>query len=364
MSLRVAVIGCGAIARRAHLPGFSPAGSPEADLADKRYRYGGCEDTRIVAVVDIDRAKAEAAARDFKVPECSTDWKAVVSSKDVDIVSIAAPNYLHAEVAIQAMKNGKHVLVEKPMAINLAEADQMVQLSKKAGVLLMCEQTMRFSGENAVAKDLVARGLIGKIRSFRSRHSHAGPHLWSPSSTWFFDPLLAGGGTIIDLGVHNIDFLRWLVGEEVVETAAFATQEESHGQLTDRTAVATLRFRNGTIGVAEMSWNTDPSDNSTILYGERGNLYIGKRSPTLYVEYPERENMGFNFDLPAGIMENARFIPAVTSKFHMGGAFRHFASCIKNGTAPAVPCEDSRNTVAVILAILESAKTGKFVQLK
>lgn len=362
MNLRVAIIGCGAIARRAHLPGFSKPGSAEAGLSASGYQFDGCEDTKIVAVVDTDRQKAEAASRDFNVPEVSQNWSKVVSGKEVDAVSIALPNYLHAAVAIEAMRRGKHVLVEKPMAISVEDADRMVAESKKAGVVLMAEQTMRFQPANNVAKELVAKGVIGEVRTFRSRHSHPGPQNWSAGSDWFFDPQQAGGGTIVDLGVHNIDFIRWLIGAEVVEVAAFASSRGSQGKEIDYDAASVLRFVNGTLGVAEMSWTTQPGDNSTILYGEKGNLVISKRAPHLYVDFPEKEPLIFNLSLPAGTIENARFIPAIPSSPSFGGPFRHFVNCIKRGTAPVVSCEDSRQTVSVILAILESARSRTFVR--
>lgn len=361
-AIRVGVIGAGAIAVRAHIPGLSPEGSPEAALAVGSYQYGGCADSRVIAVADIDGEKAADVAARFRIPNVYENWRELIANPEIDAVTVATPNYLHAEMAIEAAKAGKHVLVEKPMALTVADADAMLAAAKAAGVVLMVEQTERFSPSHEVARDMLAKGCLGKIGSIRTRSSHSGPEYWSPGSAWFFDEKQAGFGAMADLGIHKLDLIRWLVGDEVVDVAAFANtqfKQEKGCQVEDH-AVAVLRFSKGTLGILEAVWGTEPPEGRTFIYGSEGNMTLDGPDP-LVVEFPARQALNFNLDLPRGKRSNCTLYPNIPAMGVLGGPFRHFVDCIRTGGVCRSGGIEGRNSLAVVLAALESARTRRFV---
>lgn len=362
--IKIGVVGCGAIARRAHLPGFSPVGSPQAGLAYGGFKYGGNKESVVQAVCDQNRDKAVEAAKIFGVEKIYTDWHELVKNPDIDAISICTPNYLHAPIAIEAAKNGKHVLVEKPMATTMSDAQTMVAAAQSAGVVLMVEQTERFNPVNEIARDVIHQGDLGKIFQVRTRSSHSGPDNWSPGSDWFFNKECAGFGSMADLGIHKLDLIRWLLGEEIVQVAGFTgTLAKPNCEVEDN-AVGVLRFKSGAMGVLESSWTTSPGEGSTSIYGSEGNIKMGAVADVpMAIEFSPKREVGFSLSLPSGRIEKCRLVPNIPAASRSGGPFNHFVDCIKTGAAPISSGSDNLKSLEVILAILESSATGKVINL-
>lgn len=360
--IKIGVIGAGAIAQRAHIPGLSPERSRYASMAAGPYQYGGCSDSQVIAVSDIDKLKADNVATKFGIPNVYYDWRDLIANKDIQAVTIALPNYLHAEVAIAATNAGKHVLVEKPMATSLDEADRMIASAEEAGVVLMVEQTERFIPTHEVAKEIITTGQIGKIGFVRTRSSHQGPEVWSPGSGWFFKKDEASYGTMFDLGIHKLDLVRWLIDDEIEEVCAFSTTLFKQQCEVEDQAAAILRFSKGALCVLETAWTTNPPENATYIYGSEGNLKFGGRMP-LTIEFPTRNPLNFNFTLPKGSISNATLKPLIPNESKVGGPFRNFIKSIKTGSKPLVDGHEGRASLAVILAALKSADLHQFVKL-
>ena len=342
MPVRVALIGCGKITERLALP-----------------QLARCSGAEVAALVDITRPKAERVAAQFGISSCPiwTDWKSMLREAEVDAVAVNLPNALHAEVTIAALRAGKHVLVEKPIALTLAEADAMVEASRSHKRLLMVEQTQRFDPAHEVAHELLRGGSLGAVTQLRGRIGHAGPEYWAGSqASWLIDPRQSGGGALVDVGIHIVDLLRWLSGREVRRICCQAKTLQKRVPVEDNASVL-LEFTDGTLGSFEVSWTTRPYEVATCFYGERGTLRtsIGSTAPVA-VRYADLDG---DPNQPLG--NDAH--PPVPSSSRRGGAYAHFVECITTGTEPLVSGEEGRATLEVILGAYESAKTGGWVTL-
>ena len=333
--VRVAVIGCGLIAQRAHLPSYAAA--PEAELA---------------AVVSRHRTTAEAVAAQFGHPRVLDSWQQAVVDPDIDAIDICTPNALHAEIAIAAAQSGKHVLVEKPMATSLAGADAMIAAARQAGVVFAVAHNLRFVPIYAAMQGLLANGALGRIFSARGIFMHAGPdEFWGATSDWFWQEGQAGGGSLLDMGIHMIDLLRWMVGLPVVEVAAM-TARVLKPTFADDNAMVLMRFQDDILASVQSSWSARPvPDRQIAIHGELGNLMMGRSSD---------EPLVLNLQDGAGARKIAPPI-ATTSEFV--DPFVNFARAIQGAVRPLVTGEDGRASLAIALAAYASAMSGRTVRV-
>jgi predicted dehydrogenase len=341
MSIRLAIIGCGKITQRLALP-----------------QLAACPDASIGALVDVNRGAAAAVAKTFGIDRrlIWTDWRRMLRQADVDAVAVCLPNDLHAEVTVAALKAGKHVLVEKPMALTLAEADRMIAASRTHRRVLMVEQTLRFEPAHEVAYALLRRGAIGPITQVRGRLGHAGPEYWSRTSSWFTQSARAGGGALMDVGIHILDLLRWLSGKEVARICCQVNTLRKRTRVEDN-ASALLEWTDGALGSFEVSWTTRPYAVTTEWYGARGTLRtrLGAAHPVT-VEWGQASG--------APRTASARdAAPAVPARSRRGGAYAEFLRCIRTGRHPLIDGPEGRHSLEVILAAYASARTGRWVTL-
>jgi predicted dehydrogenase len=203
------------------------------------------------------------------IPRVTTDWRALAADAEVDAVVVATPNALHAPQAIAFLEAGKHVLVEKPMAPTVAEADAMVAAARGSGAFLMVAHCWRFHPDVQALRARVEAGDLGQIVKTRGYGVHA---RWGPSG-WFTDPALAGGGALLDMGVHAIDTARYLLGdpEPVRVSAAVGTRYGDYA--VDDDAVLLITWSNRTNSVVESGWwqpQAGGLEADTELYGTAG----------------------------------------------------------------------------------------------
>lgn len=326
--IRIAIVGCGSIARRAHAPAFVK--SENADL---------------VAFVSRTRASAEAAAS-----ECGgyapvyDDWREVVALEDLDAVDICSPNVFHAEQTIAAAKARKHVLVEKPIASSLDEADAMIEAATAAGVVLQVAHNLRYVPAVLAARDVVRTGKLGNIVGLRAAFGHAGPRAWAPDSTWFFDRDLSGGGALIDLGIHIIDVVQFVTGLEGREVVAMTYGDEP----CEDAAHLVVRYSNGAVGTINASWVARPApDMSLTIFGAEGTLHFDVRSP-------------MTFRSATGEKEHIE-PPEVTAN-----PFDDFARVLsgKESLGPVASGEEGRAALAIVDAAYRSARDGRTAEVR
>jgi len=334
MSVSIALIGCGAVAERMHLP-----------------EYAQSQDAQIVACVDVVEEKAQHLAELAGGAEVYTDYHDALALEDVQAADICLPNYLHAPVAIAAAEAGKHILCEKPMTLSMADARAMLDAAEKAGVTLMIRQSTRFAPPYGKVKQVVDSGVLGKLNTLRGVHCHAGPEFWTPNYQWFLTKA-QGGGAALDMGIHICDFILWLVGKEVVEVTGFVGTLEKDIEVDDN-LIALMRFDDGTFAFFQASWTVKPmGDSSLTIHGERGVLRL-RRDPKHPIVLELQTEEGFP-DLQ---------YPEIPFPGLWGTACGHFVECLAQGKKPMVTGEDGKRALEVVLATIRSSETGQTIRL-
>jgi UDP-N-acetylglucosamine 3-dehydrogenase len=262
--LRLGLVGVGPVVERYHLRAVR-----------------GVPEVQPVAVVDINEERVCQFALQQGFPLATTRLQDLFGK--VDLAIVALPNGLHASVACELLSSGIHVLCEKPMARNVPECQAMIEAAQDGGVLLCIGHNRRFRNNVTLAKRLIEKGILGEVT--RIEAEEGSPADW-PRSPAYFDPTQAGGGALIDVGIHSIDLIRWLVGE-------FGKIEyRGNGTATTVESEAELRFRmtNGAQGklLASRTWDLQQHIRIT---GSEGYLDIGLWSDNLRM----RSNKGKAF---------------------------------------------------------------------
>jgi myo-inositol 2-dehydrogenase / D-chiro-inositol 1-dehydrogenase len=317
-----------------------------------------CAEAEIVAVCSPNKSHAEAFAARWKIANVSTDYRRLLDREDLDAVVIGIPNDLHRQVVIAAADAGKHVILEKPMAHTLDDADAMLKACRKRKVMLGYAETICFSPKYGRAKKLVEEGAIGKLYMVKQGEKHSGPH-----SDWFYDVERSGGGAIMDMGCHGIEWARWMYGKPKIKSVTAHCQRVLHTKRTcaEDNSVIILEFEGGGIAVIEDSWAKHGGmDDRVELYGIEGvvlcNLLRGSSMETYstngygYAVEKAGETRGWTF--------------TVFEETHIYGfphEMRHFLNAIRTGQPPSESGEDGRTTLEIIYAAYESAATGRRV---
>jgi predicted dehydrogenase len=294
----VAIIGCGRIGER------------EAEAV------GSIADLKLVAVSDIGPAFRDKAVRMGSKYECDVlhEWRHLVARSDIDIVVVATPNAFHKNIAIEAMKNGKHVVVEKPLASTVEDAEEMVLTAQRQGVHLMTNFNHRRHDHNARAKALIAQGLIGRPVFIRGRIGHgrfilgpspAGPGRFQCVDSWYCDAAEAGGGTFIDNGVHLLDLARWFMDDEFVEAQGMVTrtmdicERQADGSLRVKRAsdcedngFGLFRTRDGRVASLQSSWTQWQGYLFVEIFGTNGVIVVDNDQIQGHVTYQSFEHPG------------------------------------------------------------------------
>ncbi len=352
--LKVGVIGCGA--GLFHLDGY--AEEPRV---------------QVVALAGLDTDRCQQLAQRFDIPYVYADYSELLANPDVQAVSIAVPNYLHLPVTLAALEAGKHVLVEKPLARNVAEGERMVDAAKRAGKVLAIAFNRRSRHDMTLLRGEVERGALGRIyhaKAFWMRRSGI-PGLGS----WFTNKDQAGGGPLIDLGVHVLDMALWLMGNPTVETVSAATyaalgpkgkDQWQGGRFTiapgvpyevEDYATALLRLRGGGTLQLDASWAayTGHTDEFGVsLLGTDGGAEIHVK------DYAQTGTLRLFGEIDgAPTITEPRLLP----KNGHGEIIHHFVDSILTGT-PANPSgEEGLDRVRVIEAIYRSAAEGHEIRL-
>ncbi|MDR6725875.1 putative dehydrogenase [Paenibacillus amylolyticus] len=336
--IKVAVFGCGAIAERRHIP-----------------EYADNQNVELVAFADPIVERAEKMAETYGGKAYSS-YEELLANETVDAVSVCTPNYLHAPMAIAASNAGKHVLVEKPMAVSTEEGEQMIEAAKKNNVFLMVGHNQRLMPPHVKAKEILDSGRLGKVLNFRTSFGHPGPEAWSVdgADSWFFRKEEAIMGAMGDLGVHKSDFIRYLLSDEVSEVAGFISTLHKEGTKVDDNATCLLRMKSGAIGTLVASWTQyRAGDNSTVLWCENGVMKIGTVDGDEVI-----------VELTNGTVETYKVGAMATNEKQVpSGVIDAFVESIVTNTPPSISGEEGLRSLQVILAAFESEKTGQIVKL-
>lgn len=340
--VRIGVIGCGKIAQVRHIP-----------------EYEANPDARVVALFDANAERARALAAEHGCRACAT-LEELLAADDVDAVSVCTSNATHAQAAIAALRAGKDVLCEKPMAVTIEECEAMVAAAREAGRTLMIDQNQRLAKAHVRAKELLDAGRIGRVLTFRTTFGHGGPETWSVdpgTGSWFFDPKRAAMGAMADLGVHKTDLVQWLIGQTVTSATARVTtldKRDPAGNLVgvDDNALVIYEMSGGAVGTMTASWTYyGPEDNSTVLYGTEGVMRVYD-DPAHSIVIDRRDGERELYDVEA-IQTNDNQTAS--------GVIDAFVDGLVRGEEPLISGESVLSAMRAVFASIESSRTGRTV---
>lgn len=337
--IRIALLGCGRIARR------------HADILASGQINGG----RLVAVCDTVRERADGLASQYDVPAFYS-MDDLLDQGDIHVVSVLTPSGMHAEHAMAVAKAGKQVVVEKPMALRLADADAMIRACDEAGVMLFVIKQNRFNVPVVKAREALDSGRFGKmvLGTIRVRwcrdQSYYDTDDWR--GTWRYD-----GGVLANQASHHIDMLEWFMGDvESVHARAITALVDIE---TEDTAVVTLKFRNGALGIIEATTATRPKDmeGSISILGEHGAVEIAGFALN------NIRTWQFSPKLPNDdeIVERFSVNPPNVYGFGHQAYYQHVVECVTTGRPALVDGIEGRRSLELISAIYESIETGREV---
>jgi len=310
----------------------------------------------VVAACAADQAQAEQFARKWNIPVATADYRRLLERDDVDLVVVGIPNDLHREVVVAAAEAGKQIIIEKPLAHTLRDADAMVSACQQHGVMLMYAETICFCPKYVRARQLVDEGAIGKLYMVKQGEKHSGPH-----SDWFYDINRSGGGVLMDMGCHGIEWARWMYGKPEPKSVVAHCQRVLHTERTqgEDNSVIILEFEGGGIAVIEDSWARHGGmDDRIELYGTGGVILCDLLHGSSMETYSQK---GYGYAVEkAGETKGWTF--TVFEEAHLYGfphEMRHFIQCVLTDRQPQETGEDGRATLEIIYAAYESAGSGK-----
>ena len=240
---------------------------------------------KLVGICDADESLCKKATEQAGFEFYTTDYNELIARKDIDVVDCCAPNLLHKDILIKAMQAGKHINTEKPLAMNLKEAKEIIEIAKKSNVKNAITFEYRFIPAIMRAKQLIDEGLLGDVSSFRAMDLHDSCVIQKKAYSWKAEYDKVGGGVLVDLGPHPLDLLRYLLGE-FKSVNAFLKNFTSPDKRTDDLALVNIKMQNGAIGTLEVSkMATGTNDELRIeISGSKGALKFNSMDPN-YLEF-------------------------------------------------------------------------------
>lgn len=338
MTVRFGLIGCGRVAPR-HAQSLIQL--PE---------------TQLVSVADIREDRARRFSAEYGA-QAYTDYHDMLARPDIDAVTVCVPSGLHAQVAIDVLQAGKHVLVEKPIALNLADADRMIATAREAGLRLGVVLQNRYNSPVQQVRTLIDQGLLGKL------YLGSVCVRWYRPQSYYEDgwhgTLSMDGGALMNQSIHHLDALQWFMGPVASVYAYTATL--AHTMESEDVGVAVVRFRSGALATVEGSTLTWPQnlEGSVALFGKRGSVKIGGTALSRITLW----KVDGELEREAEILTGQRVDPPTVYGYSHREVIHDFARALLDGREPSTPGPEARKSLALVLAIYESARTGREVQL-
>lgn len=330
--------------------------------------YKKCADVSIVGLADVDEDKGRKVANEFNIPNFYKDYKELLKRRDISGVSICTPHFLHASMTIDALNSGKHVLCEKPLAMNVVEAEKMVETAKKNKKILMVGFTHRFREECKILKKFIEKGELGKIyhcQAFAIRRRGIPGY-----RGWLTTKSKSGGGTLISVGVHILDLSLWFMGwpklisvsantytkfgnkKDYVQSGGWAEPGKGGYDVEDY-ASAFIRFKDASL-ILETSWASNIEEDKfyTNLLGDKGGANLDYRKLTIFSEIKNT-----SVDISPKFNKNSSYYEFIDNEIF------HFVDCIKNNKKPISSGEQGLVVQKIIDAIYLSSEKCKEIKI-
>ena len=294
------------------------------------------------------------------IPHCFTDYRKLLEMDEIQMVVLGLPNHLHCQATLDAAAAGKHVVCEKPLCVNLREADAMIAACRAAGVKLMYAEELCFAPKYVRLKKLLDDGALGKPTLIKQSEKHSGPH-----AAHFWDVDLAGGGVTMDMGCHAVEFFRWMLGKPPIRSVYAQMSTQVHGNVTrgDDNSLLILEFEGGCIGLAEESWTKlGGMDDRAEVHGSGGVAYADLLHGNAIETY---STGGYDYAVEkAGSTAGWSFtIYEELWNYGFPQEFAHFVDCVQKDQPPIETGEDGRAVLEAIFAAYQAAGTGGKVML-
>jgi predicted dehydrogenase len=325
------------------------------------YHYAGSKNNpklKFVSVFDINQKKGAKYAKRYKL-RWFDSYEALLES-DIDAVLIMVPHHAHEEVVIKAAKAGKHILCEKPMATTLEGCDAMIKATRKAGVKFMIAENHRFLPAHQAIHDYVSEGLIGKVFMIRSFEGVSEVHNVTNPNSWKADPIKAGGGALMDMGVHKFATINWILNDTVDSAYCWITKQITNlPEKAEDNAFILLKYKSGVISETVLSFTVNaPSSNQLEIFGTDGTL----------IENHSWENpiKLYSFHKLEAEKLNGWYFPKINHgpypryyEISMGNEDSYFTDCILEDKKPEFTPEQAREAIATALLAYLSAINGR-----
>jgi 1,5-anhydro-D-fructose reductase (1,5-anhydro-D-mannitol-forming) len=306
------------------------------------------DNSQVVAVMSSSPERGRDYADDLEIPRSHSTVEALLADPGVDAVYISTTNELHRDQTIKAAAAGKHVLCEKPLALTLEDARAMVDACSRAGVVMGTNHHLRNSMALRVVRDAIKEGLIGQPLAARVTQAiYLRPH----TQTWRINNPSAGGGVVMDIGVHCADTLRFLLDDEPCAVVAMARSTGLASQGLEDLAMAVVEFEGGVIASLHMGHNTRHAETGVEIHGTLGSV-LARDALT-------QKPLG---GVILRTADGERELPYRYESIYEGAA-RTFSDAIRNGVDPVASGEDGLRSLAVALAIRLAMESGRRVAI-
>ncbi|MEM1483496.1 Gfo/Idh/MocA family oxidoreductase [Oscillospiraceae bacterium PP1C4] len=317
-------------------------------------------DAEVVAIYGRNIDSAKAMAEKYNIPAYFDDIDTLLTSCEVDVVDICLPNYLHYDACMKAAASDKHVIIEKPLALTLEQADEMIAACKAKNLKLMYAEELCFAPKYERVRALVERGAIGKVYMLKQAEKHSGPH-----SSWFYKKETAGGGVMMDMGCHALAWFRWMTKNAKVKSVYADMKTVYHNDITDceDNTITIVEFENGVTAIAEDSWAKHGGmDDRIEVYGDKGVSYADLFRGNSALTY---STQGYDYAMEKSGSTQGWTFTVFEEAFNQGypQELAHFIDCVRTGKEPVVTGEDGRAVLEMIYAAYASAKEGRKITL-
>jgi myo-inositol 2-dehydrogenase/D-chiro-inositol 1-dehydrogenase len=313
-------------------------------------------DAEVVAVASRSQQSAAGFAQKWGIPQAYADYRELLERKDIDGVVVAVPNYLHAPVVQAAADSGKHILCEKPLCMTMEEAQQMIDSCRANQVKLVYGEPLCYLPKYVRAKQLADEGALGDVFLIKHAEEHPGPH-----SPWFWDPDQSGGGTLLDMGCHSIEFARWVLGRPQVKSVTATVKTLLHKGKTrcDDVSVCVSEFETGALAVLESSWaKLGGMDDKCEIYGSHGNTFADAARGNSLLTYSQ-SGYGYAMEKAESTQGWTFTIAEELWTFGYPQQMQHFVNVIQGREEPIETVEDGMEVLRIICAAYQSAGQGR-----
>jgi len=317
----------------------------------------------IVALCDIVLENIEDKFEKLNLPlsiKKYIDYREMLENEEIDLIAIATESGNHARIALDCIEKGVHLIIEKPIALSLADADEIICAAKEKGVKVSACHQNRFNKSIQKIREAVEAGRFGRLL-------HGAAHVrWSRGEEYYTQAPWRGtwlqdGGALMNQCIHNIDLLRWMMGDEIAEVVGMTDRLCHEFIEAEDLGLALIRFENGSYGIVEGTTNVYPQNLEETLYifGEKGTVKAGGKSVNVIDEW----RFGDGIDEPEEVKEKYQENPPSVYGFGHTPLYKDVKEAIEKDRPVYVDAHAGRRALELVLAIYESATTGKKVKL-